>query len=152
MTVQPPSPHGPALDQISSVPPPRGPARAARASGDATGRRRLLRADEALRELDVRLAHDLRGPIASARGLASIVREALAEGDVPEAERASALLERSLAGLDGLVGELSRTVRRGRSAVRTGPADTGASLDGAPGEPFDVDGLAAADGDAGRRA
>ena len=83
---------------------------------------RLGCTDEALRTLDIRLAHEVRGPVASARGLAEIVREALAEGDAAEAERAIALLERSLADLDALVGELSGRVRRERLAAQADPA------------------------------
>jgi len=87
---------------------------------------RIVRTIESLREsrdeqfeLGRRMSHDLRAPIASSRGLVSIVEEALQEGDLDEVGEAVGRLNGALSHLDGMLAQLAVVTRLHRTAPRS---------------------------------
>ncbi len=82
---------------------------------------RLRRSNGRLRDIGYRLSHDLRAPVASSIGLASLARESLDEGDVEEAGFALRELRRSLDGLDRHIAQMNHSIENPQVAE---PAET----------------------------
>ena len=89
----------------------------------------LERANAELREFAYRLSHDLRAPVASARGLTALIEDSLAAKDLDEAHEVTVLLDDSLSRLDGLIGDLSDVVRARDLDVVPEAVDVGELVD-----------------------
>ena len=89
----------------------------------------LERANAELREFAYRLSHDLRAPVASARGLITLVQESVRSRDLDDAHETAALLDESLHRLDVVIGDLADVVRSRDLDVPPEPVDVGELVD-----------------------
>lgn len=83
----------------------------------------LERVNAELREFAYRLSHDLRAPVASARGLVELATDSLAHADVEESREVVAMLDGSLARMDAVIGDLAKVVRARDLEVLPEPVD-----------------------------
>ena len=91
---------------------------------------RLQRANGRLRDVGYRLSHDLRAPVASSIGLASLARESLDEDDAGEARFALGELDRSLEGLDRHIADMNRSIENPEVAEEIEPLQVRALVTG----------------------